>query len=117
MLSHHILMNILSMNFHDYFVTKRSRNNAPYRKFSLNCNIPKQEKNIFRLNAFLIRFLLHLYTARIRLSLITSEAFRSSRWQLFYEINVLENFAKFTGKHPCWNSVNICSDSLINNMT
>ena len=37
MLSHHILMNILSMNFYNYFVTKRSLNNTPYRKFSLNC--------------------------------------------------------------------------------
>ena len=26
-----------SMNFYNYFVTKRSLNKAPYRKFSLNC--------------------------------------------------------------------------------
>ena len=27
------------------------------------------------------------------------QAFRSSRWQMFYKIDVLENFAKFTGKY------------------
>ena len=37
MLSHHILMNIISMDCYNYFVTKRSLNNALYRKFSLNC--------------------------------------------------------------------------------
>ena len=37
MLSHHILMNIISVDCYNYFVTKRSLNNALYRKFSLNC--------------------------------------------------------------------------------
>ena len=35
--SRHILMNIFNMNFYNYFETKRSLNNTPYRKFSLNC--------------------------------------------------------------------------------
>ena len=58
-----------------YFVTKRSLNNTPYGKFSLtkfSLNIPKQEKNMFILNVFLIRFLPYRYTARICLSLTTS---------------------------------------------
>ena len=37
MLSHHILMNIVIMNFYNYFVIKRCLNNTLYRKFSLNC--------------------------------------------------------------------------------
>ena len=27
---------------------------------------------------------------------------RSSRWQMFFKIRVLDNFAIFTGKHMCW---------------
>ena len=34
--SHKILMNFLSTNYCNYFVTKRSLNNTSYRKFSLN---------------------------------------------------------------------------------
>ena len=103
MLSHHILMNILCMNFYNYFVTKRTLNNAPYRKFLLNCKQHSKTKRIFKLNVFLIRFLPYLYTARISLNLIKSKAFRSSRSQMFHKIGVLENFAKFTGKYLCWN--------------
>ena len=108
MLSHHILMNILSMNFYNYLVTKRSLNNTPYRKFSLTANnIPKQERNLIYekklvLNVFLISFLPYLYTARIWLNLITWKAFRSSRLQMFYKIGVLKNCAKLTGKQLCW---------------
>ena len=76
---------------------------TPYRKFSLNCKKhSKTEKNMFKLNVFLIRFLPYLYTARIWLNLVTSKAFRSSRSQMFYKIGVPENFAKFTGKQLCW---------------
>ena len=69
-------------------------------------NIPKQEKNMFKLNFYLIKFLSYLYTAVIWLNLITSKAFRSSRSQMFYKIGVLEDFAKFTGKQLCWNHLN-----------
>ena len=103
MLSHHILMNILNMNFYNYFVTKRSLNNTPYRKFSLKCKQnSKTRKNMFKLNVFLIRFLQYLYIARIWLNLITSKAFRGNLLQMFYKIGVLEKFAKFAGKHLCW---------------
>ena len=47
-------------------------------------------------------FLPYLYTARIWLKLIISKAFRSSRLQMFYKIDVLKNFAKFIGKHLYW---------------
>ena len=40
-------------------------------------------------------FLPYLHTARIWLKLIISKAFRSSRSQMFYKIDVLKNFAKF----------------------
>ena len=44
---------------------------TPYRKFSLNCKKhSKTEKNMFKLNVFLIRFLPYLYTARIWLTLL-----------------------------------------------
>ena len=89
------------MNFYNYFVTKRSLNNAPYKKFPL-----KRKQNFktrkYHVNVFLIRFLPYLYTARIWLNLVTSKAFRSSRFQMFYKIGVLENFAKLTGKHLRW---------------
>ena len=96
MLSHHILMNILILNFYNYFVTKKSLNNTPSRTFSL------KKRTLFKLNVFLIRFLPYLYTARKWLNLITSKAFRSSRSQMFYKIGVLKNFVKLTGKHLCW---------------
>ena len=32
-----MLMNILSMNYYNYLLTKRRFINTPYRKFSLNC--------------------------------------------------------------------------------
>ena len=57
---------------------------------------------MFKSNVFLVRFLPHLYTATIWLNLITSKAFRSSRSKMFYKIGILENFAKFIGKHLCW---------------
>ena len=86
-----------------YFVTKRSLNNTPYRKFSLKCKQnSKTRKNMFKLNVFLIRFLQYLYIARIWLNLITSKAFRGNLLQMFYKIGVLEKFAKFAGKHLCW---------------
>ena len=28
---------------------------------------------------------------------------RSSHWQMFFKICLLKNFARFTGKHVCWN--------------
>ena len=81
---------------------------TPYRKFSLNCKKhSKTEKNMFKLNVFLIRFLPYLYTARIWLNLVTSKAFWSSRSQMFYKIGVLENCAKFMGKHLCWSHFSI----------
>ena len=95
MLSHHILMNILILNFYNYFVTKKSLN-TPSRTFSL------KKRTSFKLNVFLIRFLPYLYTARKWLNLITSKAFRSSRSQMFYKIGVLKNFVKLTGKHLYW---------------
>ena len=36
-------MNILSVNYHNYFVTKKSLSNIPYRNLSLNC---KQDSKI-----------------------------------------------------------------------
>ena len=42
-----VLMNILSMNYYKYLVTKKSLKNIPYRKFSLNC---KQKKKRTCLN-------------------------------------------------------------------
>ena len=96
MLSHHILMNILILNFYNYFVTKKSLNNTPSRTFSL------KKRTLFKLNVFLIRFLPYLYTARKWLNLIRSKAFRSSRSQMFYKIGVLKNFVKLTGKHLYW---------------
>ena len=100
MLSRHILMNILSMNFHNYFVTKNSLNNILYRKFSLNF---KQHSKTRKESLNEMSFNKILYTARIYLNLITSKAFRSSRLHMFYKKDVLEDFAKFTGKHLCWN--------------
>ena len=38
---------IHSINFYNYFVTKRSPNNAPYRKFSLNCKQHSRNEPIF----------------------------------------------------------------------
>ena len=86
-------------------MTKRSLNNAKYRKFSLNYkqHFKTRRKNISKLNVFLRRFLPYLYSERIWLNLITSWAFRSSHSQMFYRIGVLEKFAKFTGKNQCWN--------------
>ena len=100
MLSHQILMNILSMNFYNYFVTKKSLNNILCRKFSLNC---KQHSKTRKESLNEMSFNKILYTARIYLNLITSKAFRSSRLHMFYKKDVLEDFAKFTGKHLCWN--------------
>ena len=34
--------------------------------------------------------------------LVTSKAFKSNCLQMFYKIGVLQNFAKFKGKHLCW---------------
>ena len=97
-------MRFLSLNFCNYFLTKRSLNKASYRKFSLNCKQhSKTRKNMLKLNVFSIRFSPYLYAARIWLNFITSKAFRSSRSQMFYKLGFLENFAKFTGKHLCWN--------------
>ena len=30
------------------------------------------------------------------------QKYRSSRWQMYFRIGVLKNFAIFTGKHQCW---------------
>ena len=101
MISHHVLTNILITNFCNYFVTKRSLNNTPYRKFSLTCkqhSKTRKELNLFKLNVFLTRFLPYLHTARIQLNFITFKAFWSRRFQIFYKIGVFKNFAKFTGK-------------------
>ena len=38
--SHHILMKILSMNYYNYFGTKKYVNNISYRKLSLNSEAP-----------------------------------------------------------------------------
>ena len=37
----------------------------------------------------------------IRINGVTVDEFRSSRPEVFYKKDVLENFAKFTGKHLC----------------
>ena len=106
MLSHHILMNILCMNFYNYFVTKRTLNNAPYRKFLLNCKQHSKTKRIFKLNVFLTSFLPYLYAARIWLNLIKSQAFRSSRLQMFYKIRRCSwKFCKIHRKIPMLDSV------------
>ena len=62
-------MSILSMNIYNYFVTKRSLNNTPYRKFSLNYKqYSKTKKNMFKLNFFVISLLPYLFTERIWLN-------------------------------------------------
>ena len=33
---------------------------------------------------------------------------RSSRWQMFFNIDVLKTFAIFTGKHLCWSLFFLC---------
>ena len=38
----------------------------------------------------------------VPLSFVNSRMDRSSRSQMFLKIDVLKNFANFTGKHPCW---------------
>ena len=107
-------MNILSINFYNYFVTKRSLNNTPYRKISLTAdNIPKQERNMFKLYAFLIRLLPYHYTARIWLTLIISKAFRSSRSQMFYKIVVpkqeMNMFKQHSKQHSKTRKEHVCS--------
>ena len=55
-------------------MTKRSLNNAKYRKFSVNYkqHFKTRKENISKLNVFLRRFLPYLYSGRIWLNLITS---------------------------------------------
>ena len=106
MLSHHILMNILSLNYYITLWRKDLVIILHTESFHWAAsNISKQEKNMFKLNVFWISFLPYLYTVRIWLNHITSKAFRSSRSQMFYEIGVFENFGKFTGKQLCWNHI------------
>ena len=103
--SYYILVNILSTNYYGYFMTKKYLNNISYTNLlSLTC---KQHSKIRKEHVFNKIYLFnnslsYFYTARIWQNLITSKASKSSYSQMFYKIDVLEYFAKFTGKHLCW---------------
>ena len=50
----------------------------------------------------------YFYSNTLELSAITLHfwdfdgEYRSSRWQMFFKIDALKNFAIFIGKHMCW---------------
>ena len=94
-------MNILSMDYYNYFVTKISLNNAPYRKFSLKC---KQHPKIRKRKCLFNKVLTIPLYCKI---MVEPYYIKGVRKQLFADvlIGVLENFTKFTGKHLLFHKV------------
>ena len=81
-------------------MTKRSPKLCAIQKVFTKNNIPKQEKNMFTLNVFLIRFLHWLINVLELQGMV--ELYYIKAIQMFYKIGVLKNVAKFTEKHLCW---------------
>ena len=61
----HILINIPSMNYNNYFVTKKFLNNIPYRKLSQDDKQYFKTKTCFSKTCLSNKVLPYLYTARI----------------------------------------------------
>ena len=100
-LSYHIQMNILIYKW--FCDKKKSLNNISYKKLWLNCNPPFK----IRKEHVLIRYLFNKVLPYLLYSkdmVKTKRVYRLKKiyLQIFYKIVVLENFAKFTGKHLCW---------------
>ena len=71
------ILDILSMNFYNYFATKRTLNNTPYRKFSLNCKQhSKTKREHVSIKCLCNKFLTYLYTARIWLKGVQKQPFK-----------------------------------------
>ena len=97
-------MNIL---IYILFCDKKSVNNIPYRKLSLNCKQHfKTKKEHISIKCLFNKVLSYLLYCKDMVKLVTSKVFTELKKkicsQIFYKIVVLESFAKFSGKHRFW---------------
>ena len=94
--SYHILTNILSVNY-NCFVIKKSLNNIPFRKLSLNWK-ERSKKN----KKITCKVLPNLCTARIQQNYVTLKVFRSSRLWLVKCNKTIRNKKLFLRKKYVW---------------
>ena len=103
--SYHILMNIL---IYIKFLTKKSLDN-PYRKTLQNKKMTCFNRCLF--NKVLLYILYYKDMVKRYYIKIVQRIKKNIRSQMVYKVVALESFAKFTGKHQCWNHILIKSQA------
>ena len=89
-------------------MTKKSLDN-PYRKTLQNKKITCFNRCLF--NKVLLYILYYKDMVKPYYIKIVQRIKKNIRSQMVYKVVVLETFAKFTGKHQCWNHILIKSQA------